>query len=381
MTEFIFWLSVSMISYIYVGYYLILHILLKFVPSGEKAGLNTEYFSQVSIIVAAYNEEMVIKRRIKNLLELNYPKDKVEIIIASDGSTDKTADIAKQYQDKGVIVLDFKTNRGRAAVHNDSAKVAKGNIIVFTDATTNFDKNFLQEVVKFFIEEKVGCVVGKLQYKTKESSISKSEGLYWRFEIVLREIESKLDLLATGSGACIAVRKNLFKHLSPIDDVDFTTPLDVILQGHKIVFAKDAVAYDTPPHSVGGELEARIRMTSKNFIGTLRRWGLKGWIRYPLVSWSLLSHKILRWLTPFFMVSVLITNVFLLNERWVYRLTFAGQIAFYSVALVGFIGELSGKRIPLASTIFSFCVGNLGMGIGVIKGLLGKAPASYKMLE
>lgn len=370
-----------MITYIYIGYYLILQILVKFVPSDEKADLNTEYFPRVSIVVAAYNEGKVIKQRIENLLELNYPKDKVEIIIASDGSTDRTIEIAKSFEIYGVKVLDFKENRGRAAIHNDSIKATKGDILIFTDATTNFDKNFLKEAVKFFEEEKVGSVVGKLHYKTKKSSISESEGLYWRFEIVLREIESKLGLLATGSGACISIRKNLFKRLNPVDDVDFTTPLDVVLQGYKVVFAKDAVAYDIPPQSVKGEFNARIRMTSKNFVGTLKRWGLKGWTRYPLVSWGLLSHKILRWLTPFFMASVLITNVFLLNGEWIYQLTFLGQMAFYSVALVGFIGQLSGKKIPLASTIFSFCVANLGMGIGVIVGLLGKAPASYKMPE
>ena len=157
--------------------------------------------------------------------------------------------------------------------------------------------------------------------------------------------------------------------------------MDVILQGYKAVFAKDAIAYDIPPSSVKGELKARIRQTSKNFIGTLKRWGIKSWIKHPFVSWGLLSHKILRWFTPFFMLGAFLSNAFLLNEGWIYKFAFIGQIAFYMLTILGFVGELFKKRIPVASTIFSFCIANVGMGIGVIKGLLGKAPAAYKMEE
>lgn len=340
--------------------------------------VENNYIPTVSIIIAAYNEEKNIEKRIRNILEQDYPTDKIEIIVASDGSTDRTVENAKQYGKYGVKILDFKQNRGRAEVQNDAVKEAKGEIIFFTDAETEFEENFLKNIVKYF-SENVGCVVGNLIYRSQKSSISQSEGLYFKFEKKIRELESELGILATASGACMAVRRCLWKDLTPIDDSDFTTPLDVILQGYRVVFAKDAIAYDIPPSSVKGELKARIRQTSKNFIGTLKRWGMKGWIKHPFVSWGMLSHKILRWFTPFFMLGAFISNIFLLNKGYFYKLIFTGQVAFYILAIFGLIGELFKKRIPIASTIFSFCIANMGMGIGVIKGLIGKAPTSYKL--
>lgn len=342
---------------------------------------DTHYYN-LTILLSVYNEENVIGGRVKNLLELNYQKEKLEIIVASDGSTDKTLEIVTKYSNNcaNVKVLNFG-RKGKATTHNKAIKYAKGEVIVFTDADAEFDKNFVKEIVKYFSDEKVGCVVGNLIYRTKGSAVSESEGFYWKFEKRLRQLESNLGILATATGACMAVRKALWKDLTPIDDSDFTTPLDVILQGYKVVYAPDAIAYDVPPSSVKGELKARIRQTSKNLIGTLKRWGWKGWIKHPFVSWGLLSHKILRWFTPFFMIGAFVSNLFLLDEGFFYKLTFVGQVAFYTMALIGFTGEVFKKRIPLASTIFSFCVASIGMGIGVIKGLVGKAPAAYKMTE
>jgi len=377
----IFWFSMLSLFYIYFLYPLVLFILTRFVKAKPKTSNFCDIFPLVSIIIAAYNEEKVLARRIQNLLVQDYPKGKMEITVASDGSTDKTVEIARIYEVHGINVLDFKVNRGKAAVQNDAVSVASGEIIIFTDANTMFEKDFLRNMVNYFSEASVGCVVGNLVYKTKGTSISKSEGFYWRHEKKLRELESHIGILATATGACMAVRKDLWKDLSPIDDSDFTTPLDVILQGYKVVYAPNAIAYDEPPSSVKGETKTRIRQTSKNLIGTLRRWGWRGSIKHPFVSWGLLSHKILRWLTPFFMLGAFISNLFLLNEEFFYQALFAGQVAFYILAIIGFIGELFKKRIPVASFIFSFCVANIGMGIGVIKGLAGKAPAAYKMTE
>jgi len=375
-----FWISLTSLIYVYFGYlgFLKLISIVKKVRTCDTAVYN-DCFPIVSVIVAAYNEEKSIGRRIENLLEQNYPKDKLEIIVASDGSTDRTVRIAKQFL--GVKVLDFKENRGRAAIQNDGVKIAKGEVIVFTDSETEFEKNFLRRITEYFFYEKVGCVVGNLVYRTQRTSISESEGFYWKLEKKLRRLESDLGILSTATGACMAVRKNLWKDLAPIDDSDFTTPLDVILQGYKIVYAPDAIAYDIPPSSVKGELRARIRQTSKNLIGTLKRWGWRGWIKHPFVSWGLLSHKILRWLTLFFMIGAFISNLFLLNKGILYQLTFAGQVIFYLIAVIGMAGEFLKVRIRIASMIFSFCIANIGMGIGVIKGILGKAPGAYKMEE
>ncbi|MEW6001824.1 MAG: glycosyltransferase [Nitrospirota bacterium] len=340
-----------------------------------------EYYPFISIIVAAFNEEKVIAKRIENLINQNYPKDRMEIIIASDGSTDNMVEIAKRYTKEWIYVLDFKKNRGRAALHNDAVRTAKGEILIFTDADTEFGIDFLRNVVKYFRDIKVGCVVGNLCYKTKGTAISQSESFYWKYEKKLRELESKINILATSSGACMATRKKLWKDLGPIEDCDFTSPIDVVLQNYRVMFAHDAIAYDVPPSSFKSEFKARIRMTSKNLIGTLCRWGFRGYFKHPIIGIGLFSHKILRWLTPFFMLGISIGNLFLLDKGMVYRISLIGQFSFYTIATIGFVAELFDKRIPIISTIFSFNVAMLGIGMGVIKGIMGKAPSIYRMSE
>lgn len=367
--------SVFLIFYVYLGYPVLLFILQRLFKNPPVMNSAT-YEPTVSIIIAAYNEEKHIATRLRNLLSLDYSREKLEIIVASDGSSDRTAAIARRYP--GVTVVDFPKNRGRAEVHNDSARIARGEILVFTDAETEFSADFLTRIVQPFSNPKIGCTVGNLIYNNTDGPISASEGFYFRMEKRLRYWESRLGLLATGTGACMAVRKRLWRNLGPKEDCDFTTPLDVILQGFNIEFAPEAIAYDVPASSLRAEFRTRIRQTSRNLIGTLQRWGWEGWLRYPIVSLGLLSHKILRWFTPFFMIKIFILNFLLLNEGTVYRILLMGQMFFYMMVIIGLIANVFQKRIAIASLISSFCVANLGMGIGVILGLAGKAQASYK---
>jgi cellulose synthase/poly-beta-1,6-N-acetylglucosamine synthase-like glycosyltransferase len=380
-----FWTSVSVIIYIFALYPLILKWLnALFKRQNKISGVRERHndsVPRVSILIPAFNEEKRIKKRIENLLASDYPGDKMEIIIASDGSSDRTVEFAEAYADDGVIVLEFKSNRGRASVQNDGVREAGGEIVIFTDAETVFEKDFIKCIKRRFEDPAVGCAVGNLVYDTRNSAISSSEGIYFRYEKMIRQLESDLGILATATGACMAVRRELWRDLTPIDDSDFTTPLDVILQGRRVVYAPDAVAYDVPASTVRGELRSRIRQTSKNLIGTLKRWGVKGWFRHFIVSWGLFSHKILRWLTPFFMLTAFISNLFLLDEGSLYRAAFTVQAAFYALALAGLLGELVKKRVPIGSPVFSFCVANIGMGLGVIKGLAGRAPAAYETTE
>ncbi len=361
--------------YVY-GWYMVILRLMLWVRGRKDRGRGSEKNEAVSIIVAALNEEEKIGKRIENLIGLEYPRERIKIIVGSDGSTDKTADIAKSYA--RVMVLELREMKGRGAVQNEGVKAAKGQVVIFTDAETEFEKDCLVKMMRYFDDRSIGCVVGNLIYRTDGGGISASERAYWRYEKKIREMESDLGILGTGTGACMAIRKELWRDLTPIDDVDFTSPLDVILQGYRVVYAPDVLAYDAPPSTVKEEVRTRIRQTSRNFLGTLKRWGWRGFLKHPIVSWGLLSHKVLRWLTPFFMCGAFVSNLFLLEEGLFFEVTFALQVGFYVVAVVGGLGEIVKKNIPIASTLFSFCVANIGMGLGVIKGLLGKAPASYR---
>jgi cellulose synthase/poly-beta-1,6-N-acetylglucosamine synthase-like glycosyltransferase len=152
-----------------------------------------------------------------------------------------------------------------------------------------------------------------------------------------------------------------------------------VLQGYKVVSVPEAVAYDKPPSSTSAEFNSRVRITARSFSSIMRKWDCKSWFKHPFISWALLSHRFLRWLTPYFMLLVFISNIFLLDQGWFYQLTFLGQIAFYLAGLAGWVGESRGMNLPIASMIFSFCVASAGMMVGVAKGIWGRAPATYEM--
>jgi len=382
----IFWITLFLIGYVYAAYPLLLSLIVAVKgkilgPGGQHQVSLAEHLPGVTVIIAAHNEEDIIIQRLDNLMVLDYPNDKLEIIVASDGSSDRTVEIARSYNSKDVKVLDFQQNRGRAAVHNDAVVAATGDIIVFSDAETRFAPHFLRKINHYFSNKSVGCVVGNLVYITGDDTMADAEGLYWKFEKMIRKLESDLGILATASGACMAVRKRLWKELDSTDDVDFITPLDVIVQGFRVRFAPEALAYDFPPQSVGAEFRTRIRQTSKNLTGTLRRWSWQNWILHPFVSWSLLSHKLLRWMTPYLLLAIFMSTLLLYDKHWIYTLCFLCLLFSCFLSIVGYFAEKRGLIVPFASPLFAFFVANLGMAIGVFNALTGRIPAVYKKAD
>lgn len=371
--------SLGLVAYTYVAYYVVLWLLgrlrTKLADSSPQGKGGAE--PTVSIIVAAHNEEKAIRERLENILALDYPHEKLEIIVCSDGSTDRTCAYAREYAGPRLKVCEFTEQRGKAAVTNDGVSLAQSEIVVFTDAETRFHPDFLKKVVVPFSQDRVGCVVGRLTYLTGKDSVSHSEGLYWRYELKLRELEDRLGLLATATGACMALRRQLFRPLDSISDADSVSPLDCLDQGYRVKYEPQAIAYDFPPASPLEEFQVRVRQTSKNLMATLGHWGPKQWRRYPAVTWALFSHKILRWLTPFFLLLALLSNLPLAAHSPFFTSLLALQLLFYFLGLVGWLAFCLGKRLPGASLAFTFFLANLGMFLGIFKVLSGKAPAAY----
>jgi poly-beta-1,6-N-acetyl-D-glucosamine synthase len=373
----LFWISIGLILYVYIGYPIVLFILAKLKRIFVRKKKYEPYFPGVTIVIAALNEESHIKSRILNCLELDYPAEKLEILIGSDGSSDRTVEIANRYRERGVVALDFKENRGRATVHNDCIANAKHGILLFTDAETVFEKDFLQKTMIHFQNPKIGCVVGKLLYKTSESSISQSEGTYLKYEIKLKKWESDLGIMTFGIGACMAIRKALITPLKPIDDVDFTSIQDCILQNKKVLFESSAIAYDSPPSSVKGEYKSRIRITSKNLAGTVAKWKILNWFKHPFAAFSIISHRILKWFTPYFMILAFISNILIIDELLVFQIIFGLQVLYYLFVLIGYATQNKKIKLPMSGIAFSFFIASAGMFVGVLKGIFGMAPASY----
>lgn len=373
----LFYSSSLLLLYIWILFPLAIFVLAKLRQKPAAISLG-DHQPRVSILIACLNEEASIALRITNIFESHYPDSKIEVIVISDGSSDNTVKNARACStpEKHIRVIENKERSGRAIAHNIGVLEATGDILIFTDAGTSFDIKFISTITKPFLNPSVGFATGCLIYtNSKSTAITESAGIYWRFEQALRIWESQCNLNVIGSGACCAMRKNLFRDIPETGDVDFTSPLDVALQNYQCIHVPEALAYDEMPASQESEVKARIRMTSKNFKGMLERWGWSGIWKHPSLTWVILSHKYGRWITPFLLVIILASSiaVWFQNSGLFINLVISFQIVFYTLGILGFLKV----PVPLGSTIYSFLLGNFGMMMGVIKVIRGNVQASY----
>ncbi len=377
----VFWVSVATLGYTWVGYWLVLRVLAAFRRGVLTPRPGEGVTPDVTVIVTAYDEGPVIAERIRNLLEQDYPRDRLEILIGSDGSTDETPAVVRGFEGNGVRLLHFEENRGRADVHNDTVKAARGEIVVFTDADTTFELDFVRRIVAPFADARVGAAVGRLVYRTGRDPLAQAEGVYWRYELALKDLENRLGIVNNGTGACMAIRRGLFGPLTPVDDVDTATVVDIILAGYRVEYVATAVAYDIPPRTAAGEWRMRVRGTSKTVSSLLRRGGPGVWLRHPVLLWSTLSHRGLRWVSAVPLLGALATSAMLMGEGGVYGLAFWLQAGFYALATIGAAGNAAGVAVQGGAHVFGFCVATAGMTVGVFKALRGRAPTAYKTTD
>jgi cellulose synthase/poly-beta-1,6-N-acetylglucosamine synthase-like glycosyltransferase len=374
----IFNTSLILILTVWFIYPLILKIAPTLSLNRNKLQAFTQVYPDVSVIIAAHNESRNLEKRCKNIFSQNY-NGNIEIVIASDGSSDNTIEVVDELKEKfsNIIFLDIQPQGGRSNAHNLAIEQAHNEILIFTDAETVFNPDFITEITKPFSDKNTGFVSGMLKYfNANTNMVSESVSLYWKLEMFLRKAESQLGLYATGTGACCAVRKSLYCTIPATGDVDFITPLDTVLQGFKCVHRDEAIAWDELSDTPKKEFVARIRMTSKNIKGTLSRWGILAIFKHPLYSISLFFHKIGRWLTPFFLIGLFISSALLLldTSNLFITVVFLLQVAFYLLGLVGYLKI----NFLYSQQVYSFLLANLGFLLGVLKAVFGKTPHLYK---
>lgn len=372
--------SMIFIAYIWIIFPLILLVLLYIRGRKRK---NTDIKNKlypISIVIAAHNEEAILKKRISNIFESNYPKELLEVFIVSDGSTDDSKELIRDLTVtfQNLRFIDIQPQAGRSNAHNIAMKMVENKICIFTDAETSFEENCIRNLVYVFNDENVGFASGVLGYTNiDDSNIGQSASYYWKFEMWLRELESKLGWFAVGTGACCAVRRDLYQEIPATGDVDFTTPLDVVMQGYKCTHVTDAIAWDSMASTPGQEFKARVRMTAKNLHGTIVRWNIRGLFVHPIYSWILVSHKIARWLMPLGMLGVLFGNIMILSSSMYAQVFFGMQLLFYLLALAGFFRI----KLPLSGAAYSFCIVNAGFLIGVLRVITLRVPSKYKPMN
>jgi cellulose synthase/poly-beta-1,6-N-acetylglucosamine synthase-like glycosyltransferase len=377
----LFWISAILIAYTFVGYHLLLRVIGCILPRQQGSSrLSPDSTAlSISVVIPCYNEEKVIRRRIENLLALDYPPEKREIIIASDGSTDGTSAMAEEYGRSGVKVLKLARG-GRALAHNAAVAAAGGDVIIFADADTEFDKGFVRAVVGHFLEDqRVGCVAACLRWKVDQTPLSRFTGLYWKHENDIRKLESRIGILTNAPGPAMAIRRNLWKPMADsLDDCDSISPLDAILAGYRVVFVEDAVAHEVPFSTAKSSFRAKVRGVSKTVIMISRRWGIRNLFEHPLYSWRMLSHHFLRWLVPYFLLASFLSSLWLLKEGGLYRGILVAELLAGLLVLTGYFASRFNRHVAIASHLFSFAIVNAGFALGVLKGLAGAARGEYE---
>ena len=376
MIESFFWLLVLIIIYVYFGYPLLVLALSKLrpAPSVQKANITPS----VSLIISAYNEEKVIAQKIENSIALDYPREKLEIIVASDGSRDSTNEIVRSFVDRRVKLVILEVNQGKSAAQNIAVAGAVGDIILFSDADLMLQPDTVKKIARNFSDEIVGCVVGKISYlNERDTSVSAGEGLYWRYELFLRNAESKLGNFAMGSGT-MAIRRKLFRPLDPNVGEDFVLPMESAIKGYCVVYEPEAVSRTILHQTKARDmLQNKVRVISKDLRGLFLCRAILNPFQYPLYAWGLVSHKLLRWLVPCFLIILFGFNLLLLDHPF-YRLVLALQIAFYALAIAGYLWQRKCKPPRIFGIPFSFCLVNLAALVGVAKFVIGKKSGKWE---
>ena len=336
-SEIVLWVSIAAVVYAYVAYPALIWICAR--VFGEPRVAPDEWAESelptVSLLIAAYNEQDVIGPRIENALQLDYPASRFEVVIASDGCVDDTNDIVRTYEGDGrVRLLAYPVRRGKAAVLNDALGAMTSDVVVLSDANTTTDRGALGKLVRWFRDPDIGVVCGRL-ILTDPVTGNNVDSLYWQYETFLKTCESRLGALLGANGAIYALRRELFENIPPntlIDD--FVIPLRIRLRsGRRIQYDRDAVAFEETPDEMDAEFNRRARIATGGFQSLSHLWRLLN-PRFGWIAFAFFSHKIARWLCPFFLIAAFASNALLVG-RAPYGFLFAGQVALYVVAAFG----------------------------------------------
>lgn len=359
----LFWLSALAVSWTYLGYPLFIRWLARRKPRPPQ---QAPIQPTLSFIIPALNEEAVIAEKLENLLELDYPPALREIIVIADGSTDRTVEIVQTYTGRGVQLLYQPERRGKIAAMNRAAPAARGEILIFSDANTFMEPGSVRALVRNFADPQVACVSGEKRIRPAAQVQAEGESAYWRYEAALKRADSQVSTAIGALGEFFAIRRTLYRPLAEDSIIeDFVLSMQLVMEGWRVVYEPAAITWEAASPTLRGEWLRRVRMAAGGFQAMQRLWGLLS-PRYGLIAFQYLSHKVLRWLAPLFMLLALGTAAAL--TRWpFYRLCWWGQGLFYALAGLGGLAELAGVRSRWLRIPFYFCFTNATALAGLIR--------------
>jgi len=326
----------------------------------------------VSLVISAYNEERAIAAKLENSLALEYPRDRIEILVASDGSTDRTDAIVAGFADRGVKLLSFEGGLGKTAVLNRAAATATGEILVFSDATGIWNRDAVAAMMAHYADPRVGCVSGRVGYSYDDSPTSRGFGVYQRYVLALRRAEAVFGSGFNASGSIHSIRKSAFKPGPPDTFMDMVDPLHAAMQGLRTTFEDGAVSMEEARSRTAEEFRARSRIA-------LRSWRFVSYalprlpvLRSPMYCFQVVSHKFLRWAIGPSLPLIVILNLALLDQGAGYRILLAAQSGYYGLTILGLILGRAGLKVAVLPALVFFNTTNLAYLVSALRFLRGE---------
>ena len=375
--EWAFWIFLFVIFYAYLGYGIVLLLLLKIKRLFVKPkNLKKEAFEpEVTLFVAAYNEADYIREKVENTLAIDYPRDKLRIVFVTDGSDDGTPEILKEYD--GISVYHRGPRAGKIGAINRGMGYVISPIVIFSDANAMLNKEVVREMVRHYQDPKVGCVAGEKRILKKETDTASGagEGIYWRYESALKKMDAALNSAIGAAGELFSIRTSLFEPVEKdtlLDD--FMISMRIAARGYKIVYEPGAYASESASASIADEMKRKVRICAGGLQSIVRLKALLNPFKYGLLTFQYVSHRVLRWtLVPLFLLLIIPLNYFLMHyNQGIYTLLLYGQVAFYVAALIGWFMEKRSLRNKLVFVPFYFSIMNIAAFRGFFRYVKGR---------
>ena len=378
----LFWLSCFLVFYNYAGYAIIVYLLNKLNRKRRKA-FSADFYPTVSFIVAAFNEEDCIEKKIINSLSLNYPPDKIEFLFITDGSSDGTMDVIQKYS---LIQLLHKPDRnGKTAAVNRAVEIATNEVLIFSDANTILNQDAIQNITRHYCDKKTGGVAGEkkvLPSLEGSDQVGASEGLYWKYESFLKQLDSDFYSVVGAAGELFSLRRELYQPVpKKVILDDFIISMWVTLKGYRIVYEPNAYAMELPSFSIEDEHKRKVRIAAGGFQSIAMLTPLFLFWKHFRLSFLYFSHRVFRWmLSPLCLILAFISNLILIfiSNASLYKWLFAAQVVFYIMALAASMFSSGSKAFKIFKLAYYFVFMNVSVVQGFFRFLRGRQPAAWE---
>ncbi len=389
LAKFVFWTSLLLVAHTYLLYPIVLFLAYSLVQvrrdwhylrsrrDNRSPAQGATRLPPVTLIIAAYNEEARLRDKLANIRRLDYPRDRLQVIVVSDGSTDRTNDILRAAPDAGIECIFLPARRGKSSALNHAVAQARHDILIFSDAATLFAPSAVEKLARHFGNPRVGVVCGSLQFEASAES-RQTEGVYWTYESMLRLMEARIGATLTASGAIYALRRCCYLQLSAetvLDDL--VIPMHARKLGYRVRYDPEAIGTDFAASSVAGEFTRRVRVATGSFraLGQIVRTPLD-----PVTAFAFFSHKFLRWILPFLLIAMLASSALLWTQP-VYRIAFLGQVAFYLWAALGFLFRQRMQGIRYGLLAYYLLAIHLAFLVGFVRFLGGRKETAWQRVS